>query len=136
MTEGTRSALDARTDAIEEAYEFMLAYAARGRERDDASDPEADVRGYLERAKDALDGLAEAALAHVKALGVDMGPWQAFLDIVAADAKRAGAALALVLAQPAIGSALVDNLNASLHLRSLLTDLFLIESLFESAAPR
>ncbi len=136
MTEGTRSALDARTDAIEEAYEFMLAYAARGRERDDASDPEADVRGFLERAKGAVDGLAEAALAHVKTLGVELGPWQAFLDVVAADAGRAGAALTLVLAQPVIGSALVDNLNASLHLRSLLTDLFLVESLLEAAAPR
>jgi hypothetical protein len=32
----------------------------------------------------------------------------------------------LVLAQPAISSQLIDNLNASIHLRALLTDLFLI----------
>jgi hypothetical protein len=31
------------------------------------------------------------------------------------------------LAQRAIGSQLVDNLNASIHLRALLTDLFLID---------
>jgi hypothetical protein len=31
-----------------------------------------------------------------------------------------------VLAQPDISSQLIDNLNASLHLRALLTDLFLI----------
>jgi len=34
--------------------------------------------------------------------------------------------LELVLAQPAISSQLIDNLNASIHLRALLTDLFLI----------
>jgi hypothetical protein len=32
----------------------------------------------------------------------------------------------LVLAQPAISSQLIDNLNASIHLRALLTDLFLL----------
>jgi hypothetical protein len=31
----------------------------------------------------------------------------------------------LVLAQPALSSQLIDNLNASIHLRALLTDLFL-----------
>ena len=36
------------------------------------------------------------------------------------------AALELVLAQPAISSQLIDNLNASIHLRALLTDLFLV----------
>ena len=71
-----------------------------------------------------------------RALGVDARPWRADLDIVAADAERAGAALALVLAQPAIGSALIDNLNASIHLRSLLTDVFLIDSAFDAATPR
>jgi hypothetical protein len=32
----------------------------------------------------------------------------------------------LVLAQPAISSQLIDNLNASVHLRALLTDVFLL----------
>ena len=32
-----------------------------------------------------------------------------------------------VLAQRAIGSQIVDNLNASIHLRTLLTDLFLLD---------
>jgi hypothetical protein len=36
------------------------------------------------------------------------------------------AAIELVLAQPTISSQLVDNLNASIHLRALLTDLFLL----------
>jgi hypothetical protein len=42
------------------------------------------------------------------------------------DSRDSLAAIELVLAQPAISSQLIDNLNASIHLRALLTDLFLI----------
>ena len=44
-----------------------------------------------------------------------------------ADAKRAQAGIHLVLGKAAISSQLIDNLNASIHLRALLTDLFLID---------
>ena len=37
-----------------------------------------------------------------------------------------------MLAQPSISSQLVDNLNASIHLRALLTDLFLIDEVFKA----
>jgi hypothetical protein len=39
----------------------------------------------------------------------------------------ATSALQLVLAQKAITSQLVDNLNASIHLRALLMDVFLLD---------
>ncbi len=42
------------------------------------------------------------------------------------DARDAVAAIELVLAQPTISSQLIDNLNASMHLRAVLTDLFLL----------
>jgi hypothetical protein len=51
---------------------------------------------------------------------------RAFLEVVQGDLDKAGAAIRL-LAQNAISSQLVDNLNASIHLRALLTDLFLID---------
>jgi len=37
-----------------------------------------------------------------------------------------------VLAQRAISSQLVDNLNASIHLRALLADLFLVTEILEA----
>ena len=52
---------------------------------------------------------------------------QQFLDVMRQDATKAGAAIRLVLAQPTISSQLIDNLNASIHLRALLTDLFLLD---------
>ena len=50
----------------------------------------------------------------------------AFLAVLDRDARDSLAAVELVLAQPSISSQLVDNLNASIHLRALLTDLFLV----------
>jgi hypothetical protein len=46
--------------------------------------------------------------------------------VIIDDAKKAHAAIDLVLNQKDISSEIVDNLNASIHLRALLTDLFLI----------
>ena len=104
-----------RCDAIEECYEFMLAYAAQGLPSDETSPR---VREFLRRAVSALDGLAESCRTAVKS--------SAFLAVLDRDARDSLAALELVLAQPAISSQLIDNLNASIHLRALLTDLFLI----------
>ncbi len=39
--------------------------------------------------------------------------------------------LQLVLAQPSISSQLIDNLNASIHLRAVLTDLFLLDEVLK-----
>jgi hypothetical protein len=50
----------------------------------------------------------------------------AFLAVLDGDARDSLAAIELVLAQPAISSQLIDNLNASMHLRALLTDTFLL----------
>ena len=54
-------------------------------------------------------------------------PYAAFMAVVESDARASQAAVQLALAQTIIMSQLVDNLNASIHLRALLTDLFLID---------
>ena len=52
--------------------------------------------------------------------------YEAFFAVLDRDARDSLAAMELVLAQPAISSQLIDNLNASIHLRAMLTDLFLV----------
>jgi len=52
-----------------------------------------------------------------------------FLGVLDADTTKALAAMELVLAQPRISSQLIDNLNASLHVRTLLTDVFLLDEI-------
>ena len=105
-------------DVVEETYEFTLAYAAQGRVNDQDTSS-TGIRAYLERSAQALDVIAAAKLSGDAA--------QKFLDVVRQDAGKAGAAIRLVLAQPAVSSQLVDNLNASTHLRTILTDLFLLD---------
>jgi hypothetical protein len=47
------------------------------------------------------------------------------------DSRDSLAAIELVLAQPAISSQLIDNLNASIHLRALRSDLFLVDEILK-----
>jgi hypothetical protein len=108
-----------RCDAIEECYEFMLAYAAQGLPADTGS----QVRDYLERAVRALVDITEACTREDIA--------RAFTDVLERDAASSRAALELVLAQPKISSQLIDNLNASIHLRALLTDFFLLDEILK-----
>ena len=61
-----------------------------------------------------------------------MSQYDAFISVVERDVRAAQAAVQLVLAQPSIGSQLVDNLNASIHLRAVLTDLFLLHEVLKA----
>ncbi len=131
--EAARAELSSRCDVIEESYEFMLAYAAQGLPTDQGSGSGAQVREYLRKCDVALDELAPFLVRFVEQLGIDSpAPYNGFIDVLSRDAKDAQAAVRLVLAQPAISSQLVDNLNASIHLRALLTDLFLIDEVLKT----
>ena len=106
--------LQAKIDVFESGYEFLLAYAARGLDSD--SGPESEVRTMLTDMSEAA-----AEIVHLLEKEESTYGW-----VVADDAKKAGAAISLVMAQNQISSELVDNLNVSIHLRALLTDLFLV----------
>jgi len=110
---------------VEECYELMLAYAAKGLPRE-GSGPGAEIRPVLERVAEAIGGLLGAGPSEG---GTGEDPphrLRDFLAVVDRDARDSLAAIEVVLAQPVISSQLVDNLNASIHLRALLTDLFLL----------
>ncbi|HEY1240131.1 MAG TPA: hypothetical protein VGF16_06215 [Bryobacteraceae bacterium] len=127
-----RQDLTNRCNAIEECYEFMLAYAAQGLPADVGVQSGGQLRELLRRASEALSGLADAYAATVKEEGLQPADrYQAFLNVLARDAGDSIAAIELVRAQPALSSQLIDNLNASIHLRALLTDLFLIDEVLK-----
>jgi hypothetical protein len=120
-----------RCEAIEECYEFMLAYAAQGLPSDTGNSG-AQLRVFLQRTADALSGIAAAHAQTVRNEGIQpVEKFDAFLAVLDRDANDALAAVELVLAQPALSSQLIDNLNASIHLRALLTDLFLIDEVMK-----
>ena len=128
-TPGVALSLAERIEAIEQAYELMLAYAAQGRQ-DDADDS-SSIRRFLQRADAALDGLA-ICLREEDTTGAEA--FGDFIAVLEDDARRTRAALRLVLAQKALSSQLIDNLNASIHIRALLTDIFLIDEILKSGA--
>jgi hypothetical protein len=118
--------LSERCNIIEECYEYMLAYAGQGI----SGGGDGQIRSFLSRAAQALAGIEQAYASAVP--GGE--PYAAFQVVLARDARDSLAAVQLVLAQPAISSQLIDNLNASIHLRALLTDLFLIDEILKNAS--
>ena len=128
-----RAELSSRCNAIEECYEYMLAYAAQGLPSDQGTGSGAQVRDHLRKCDAALVDLSSSC----------SGSWNSWAcrrprrttassPCSNRDASDSRAAVHLVLAQPAISSQLIDNLNASIHLRALLTDLFLIDEILKT----
>ncbi len=125
----TRDELHKRIESVEEGYEFCLAYAARGVSGEGSDE---DVRRYLTRTDEALTGLAQGFTALVEHEQLaPAGTYHATIGVLDRDAQAAQAAVQLVLAQTSISSQLVDNLNASIHVRALLTDLFLLDEVLK-----
>jgi hypothetical protein len=125
-----REELSNRCDRIEECYEFMLAYAAQGLRTEPGGGSGSQLRTLLTRCDEALTGLGDVFAEIVRSEQLRPAEkYDAFIAVLNRDASDARAAVGLVLAQPSISSQLVDNLNASIHLRALLTDLFLIDEI-------
>ena len=127
--------LQRRADAIEGGYEMMLAYAAQGLASDQGAANSAQLRDHLQRFDTALTGLPQVYRDAATALGI--GPKEALeglLASLAADATFTQSALRMVLALPGgISSQMIDNMNASIHVRALLTDVFVIDELLRGS---
>ena len=125
-----RDELKDRCARIEESYEFMLAFAAQGLRTEPGGGAGSQIRTTLGVCDKALTGLGDLFTKIARA--DDLKPASAydrFIAMLERDANDAQASIQLVLAQPSISSQMIDNLNASIHLRALLTDLFLIDEI-------
>ena len=114
----------------------MLAYAAQGLQGDAGSQSGGQLREFLTRAAAALTDIGDVFTTLVEREPLEPAArYRAYGAVLDRDARDSLAAIELVLAQRSISSQLVDNLNASIHLRALLTDLFLIDELLKSQPP-
>jgi hypothetical protein len=130
-----KTELKDRCARIEESYEFMLAYAAQGLRTEPGSGAGSQIRTMLTVCDAALSGLADVFTQIVRSDNLQpAATYDSFITVLDRDAKDAQAAVRLALAQPSISSQMVDNLNASIHLRALLTDLFLIDEIVRPEA--
>jgi hypothetical protein len=130
-----KTELKDRCAQIEESYEFMLAYAAQGLRTEPGAGAGSQIRSTLVVCDRALSGLGDV---FSKIVGTDnlqpAAVYNSFIVVLNRDANDAQAAIRLALAQPSISSQMIDNLNASIHLRALLTDLFLIDEIVRPEA--
>jgi hypothetical protein len=92
---------------------------------------------HLTSADAALDTLEAATPRDMGSPGGAVAEATAgMLSIMKQDVAKARAAFHFVLGQRSIGSQMIDNLNASIHVRALLTDLFLIDEAFKAGDPQ
>ena len=110
---------------IEVSYEYMLAYAAQGRPTD-KGESQSPVREYLDKMFIACEALL-LSLEKNKKLNT-----QYFVKTIINDVNTTRSMLGLVLEMSDISSQIVDNLNASVHLRAMLTDLFVLEDILKA----
>ena len=99
-------------EAIESGYEFLLAFAAQGRPAQNETGPGPHARPIIEGISVGMKNIS-TAFSESK---------DDFEQVIASDCRNA---IRFILSQEKIGSEIVDNLNASIHLRAVLTDLFL-----------
>jgi hypothetical protein len=134
MPADARAALDQVIETIESSYEFMLAYAAQGRDREVSGGPGPSIRATLAAFDEALGALGDRIQAQATGSSAREAAVGEFLTVARRDTTAARSALRLALATPSISSQLIDNLNASIHIRALLTDVFLVDEALKSFA--
>ncbi|MBT5185344.1 MAG: hypothetical protein HOH19_07055 [Kordiimonadaceae bacterium] len=133
MSETNKEKLRNSIDAIESGYEFMLAYAAQGRDFEYTGGGDGpSVRVYLEDMKTGLELVADNFVNVVSDTDTSGAEFSDFIEILKSDAEKSQVAVKMVLSLPSIGSQVIDNLNATIHVRALLTDLFLIDEALTS----
>ena len=110
-------------EIVEEAYEFMLAYAAQGRKSEAKEEGVSKIRDYLNRFSGSVGTHGGGRTRHRgrHASGA------AFRDRFVSDLAVVRSVIALLLDRPSISSDMVDNTNGLIAMRIFLTDLFFID---------
>lgn len=115
-------------DQIEEAYEFMLAYAAQGRTNEAETEGESQIRGFLKRFRTSLETVSAA----IPQLIGDGSAGTAFAERFNNDVAVMKSVLELILEKSSISSDMIDNTNGLIATRALLTDLFFVDQVLIS----
>ena len=110
-------------ELVEEAYEFMLAYAAQGRADEGAGRDGAHIRTFLKQFSDATDRIIE----DLGKLSEPNEAMETFIKSAESDAKTVKSVMAIMLQKENISSEMVDNANGLITVRSYLTALFFID---------
>lgn len=135
MQESSESLMHQSVEKIEAAYEFMLAYAAQGRKVEAPEGPAGpSIRAFLESLVWGLEHIVEGYTEKADSLALESDVQKQsdnFKELLSRDADSALTTVQMVLSVPSLSSQVIDNLNASTHLRCLLTDIFVIDEVLK-----
>ena len=118
-TEPLRGAIE----KIEEAYEYMLAYAAQGRADEGAGPDGAQIREFLRQFEQAVADI----VAQLESVPNPDGCSTVFLEELRQLSGLMASVLGTMLARDNISSEVVDNANGLISVRSYLTSLFFLD---------
>lgn len=110
-------------EAVEEAYEFMLAYAAQGRSDEGAGPDGAQIREFLRQFGKAVSTIA----GMIDSLPGIAGDAAGFAESLKKDSEVMSSVLKIMLASDNVSSEMVDNANGLISVRSYLTSLFFLD---------
>ena len=110
-------------ERVEEAYEFMLAYAAQGRGDEGAGPDGTHIRTFLNQ----FDAAVAAIVGELDTVPGAGDEAAAFLAALRADSEIVTSVLRATLARDRITSEVVDNANGLISVRSYLTGLFFLD---------
>ncbi len=137
MQDTSETLLQNCIEKIEAAYEFMLAYAAQGRKNEPPIGEGSDglsIRVFLEELLWGIEHITEGFAQSVKELNIDDSAKkqiEKFKTTLSRDAESAMSVVEMVLNVPSLSSQVIDNLNASTHVRSFLTDIFILDEVVQ-----
>ena len=114
-----------RIETVEEAYEFMLAYAAQGRADEGAGADGAHIRTFLTRFERAVGDIADGLDAIERLPAGDAAG--AFAGNLRRESEVVASVLRILLARDNISSEIVDNANGLIAVRAYLTSLFFLD---------
>ncbi len=137
MPDASENLLQNSIEKIEAAYEYMLAYAAQGRKTEPAEGDASNtpsIRNFLVNMLWGIENISQGFSESAQAIGNDASLAESvenFKSVLARDAESASAVVEMALKVPSLSSQLIDNLNASTHLRCLLTDIFVLDEVLK-----
>jgi len=110
-------------EKIEEAYEYMLAYAAQGRAEEGAGPDGAQIRTFLKQFSDNVQKLDKGSSEIIKT-NPDADD---FIQHFKVESEVMVSILKVLLAKDNISSEVIDNTNGLISVRAYLTSLFFID---------
>ena len=110
-------------EKVEEAYEYMLAYAAQGRADEGEGAEGVQIRIFIKQFLSSIEVLA-GSLESLSKSSVEL---KTYIDSFNGESDIMASVLKIILANDNISSEVIDNANGLISVRSYLTSLFFID---------